>query len=167
MPWTEICVMDERTRFIAACVLREESVASLCRQFGIRRKTAYTWLGRYRTDGVVGLVDRSRAHFILSRIEATHRRGPYPVSVLKPATAGQQRFEPLLFQDLSAVLPHLITNWHEVFLNQAAQEPFWHANTRKRWRPGPARGSRRRHRTDQLDPLARYSIDQKRPVALT
>ena len=61
MPWEETCVMDRRMRFIAACVTGEESVASLCRQFGVSRKTGHKWLGRYRDEGAGGLADRSRA----------------------------------------------------------------------------------------------------------
>lgn len=37
-----------------------ESLSTLCRHFGISRKTAYKWLGRYRVGGVQALRDRSR-----------------------------------------------------------------------------------------------------------
>jgi transposase InsO family protein len=33
---------------------------SLCRTFGVSRKTGYLWLERYRESGAVGLLDRSR-----------------------------------------------------------------------------------------------------------
>jgi putative transposase len=61
MPWQETCVMDQRIGFIVACLAGEESVAVLCRHFGISRKTGHKWLARYRADGVAGLADRSRA----------------------------------------------------------------------------------------------------------
>jgi putative transposase len=61
MPWRATCPMDERTQFIAACVLHEESMSVLCRRFGISRKTGYKWLGRYRADGPPGLGERSHA----------------------------------------------------------------------------------------------------------
>jgi len=67
MPWTETCVMDERLRFIAACIEGEETMSALCRQFGISRKTGYRWLGRYEAEGVAGLRDRSRAPHTNSR----------------------------------------------------------------------------------------------------
>ena len=35
-------------------------MSALCRQFEISRKTAYKWLGRYRSEGEFGLADRSR-----------------------------------------------------------------------------------------------------------
>ena len=61
MPWTETCVMDQRMSFIVACLNGEESLAALCRHFGISRKTGHKWLQRYRSEGAAGLEDRSRA----------------------------------------------------------------------------------------------------------
>jgi len=61
MPWRETCAMDQRLRFVLACVDGLESVSSLCRQYGISRKTGHKWLSRYRATGVDGLCERSRA----------------------------------------------------------------------------------------------------------
>ena len=61
MPWKATCDMDERTQFIAACLLDEESMATLCRRFGVSRKTGYKWLGRYVAGGPAALVERSHA----------------------------------------------------------------------------------------------------------
>ena len=61
MPWTETRVSDERMKFIAQHELEDASMAQLCRRHGIRRKTGYKWLARWRVDGVGGLADRSRA----------------------------------------------------------------------------------------------------------
>jgi len=54
--------MDERMRF----VIRHkdgESMASLCREFGISRKTGYKIMERYEHCGVEGLSDRTRRPF--------------------------------------------------------------------------------------------------------
>jgi transposase InsO family protein len=54
--------MDERMRF----VIRHkdgESMASLCREFGISRKTGYKIVDRYEQCGVEGLSDRKRRPF--------------------------------------------------------------------------------------------------------
>jgi transposase InsO family protein len=54
--------MDERIRF----VIRQkdgESMASLCREFGISRKTGYKILDRYEECGWEGLTDRTRRPF--------------------------------------------------------------------------------------------------------
>jgi putative transposase len=51
--------MDERVKFIAR-VLDGETVARLCEEFGVSRKTGHKILKRYRDCGVEGLTDRSR-----------------------------------------------------------------------------------------------------------
>jgi putative transposase len=59
MPWKECHVMDERVRFVARR-LEGESMAALCAEFGISRKTGYKIFDRYKDCGVKGLTDRSR-----------------------------------------------------------------------------------------------------------
>src|SRR5437660_6673123 len=62
MPWKESSVMDERMRFIIR--LKDgESMASLCREFGISRKTGYKIFERYEECGLEGLSDRARRPF--------------------------------------------------------------------------------------------------------
>ena len=59
MPWKERSVMDERIRFVIR--LKDgETMASLCREFGISRKTGYKILERYEECGWEGLTDRAR-----------------------------------------------------------------------------------------------------------
>lgn len=54
--------MCERAAFLRAREEEdEESLAALCRRFGISRKTGYKWLERYGAEGEAGLVERSRA----------------------------------------------------------------------------------------------------------
>jgi transposase InsO family protein len=59
MPWKERSVMDERTRFIIR-LQDGETMASLCREFGISRQTGYKILDRYEECGLEGLSDRAR-----------------------------------------------------------------------------------------------------------
>jgi putative transposase len=61
MRWLETEPMTERMRFIVAVETGEHTMAEVCRQFGISRKTGYKWLTRYATEGIDGLRDRSRA----------------------------------------------------------------------------------------------------------
>jgi putative transposase len=61
MGWMETCAVDERMRFVMAVENEEEPFAVVCRRFGVSRKTGYKWLARYETEGVPGLLDRSRA----------------------------------------------------------------------------------------------------------
>lgn len=48
-------------KFVLAALSEEESITSLCEEFGISRKTGHKWLARYETQGPTGLLDRPRA----------------------------------------------------------------------------------------------------------
>ena len=60
MPWQETLPVDQRICLCTRFQSQEESMAELCRQFGVSRKTAYKWLARYRQEGSTGLLDHSR-----------------------------------------------------------------------------------------------------------
>ena len=51
--------MDERLRFVAK-LLDGEAMSSLCREFGISRKTGYEIFQRYKESGFEALRDRCR-----------------------------------------------------------------------------------------------------------
>ena len=57
----ETRAVDKRMRFVTGVEAGEETVAALCRRFGFSRTTGYKWLERYRTQGIEGLAERSRA----------------------------------------------------------------------------------------------------------
>src|SRR5215469_5313143 len=59
MPWKACRPMDERLKFVAR-LLDGEQMASLCREFGISRKTGYKIQSRYKHSGLEALRDRSR-----------------------------------------------------------------------------------------------------------
>src|SRR5918992_4883354 len=62
MPWRKCSVIDERMRFVIR--LKDgETMASLCREFGISRKTGYKIFERYEECGLEGLSDRTRRPF--------------------------------------------------------------------------------------------------------
>lgn len=61
MPWKESSALEQRKSFIAVCSAGEESMAELCRQYGISRQTAYKWLKRFGKSGAAGLEEKSRA----------------------------------------------------------------------------------------------------------
>jgi len=61
MPWKENLVRDERLRFVLACLEQENSMAGLCRRFGISRPVGYKWLARYKEYGPAGMTELSRA----------------------------------------------------------------------------------------------------------
>lgn len=60
MPWKERTALEERERFIAGVEAGQASMAELCREFGISRKTGYKWWTRWRQDGKPGLAGQSR-----------------------------------------------------------------------------------------------------------
>lgn len=59
MAWKKCDIMDERMKFVCR-VLEGDSMAKLCREFGISRKTGYKIFNRYRECGVQAFSDRSR-----------------------------------------------------------------------------------------------------------
>ena len=61
MPWKKDGVLEERYRFIEEWKSEDWSLAELCQQFGVTRKTGYKWLERYEAGGMEGLRDQSRA----------------------------------------------------------------------------------------------------------
>lgn len=61
MPWRTERVMDQRVEFVLRAKEGEESIAGLCRDYGISRPTGYLWLQRYHEVGSVsGLAEHSR-----------------------------------------------------------------------------------------------------------
>lgn len=60
MPWMEQDRMSLRQEFCVLAAVPGTAISDLCRRYGISRKTAYKWLGRYQAAGVDGLADRSR-----------------------------------------------------------------------------------------------------------
>jgi transposase InsO family protein len=61
MPWKETDVQTERIRFVVEAVRGEVTMRSLCRRYGISRKTGYKWLRRYEAVGSLAeLQEQSR-----------------------------------------------------------------------------------------------------------
>jgi len=53
--------MDEKVRFVFEYERDEQTMTALCSTFGISRECGYTWLRRYRQNGLAGLVEVDRA----------------------------------------------------------------------------------------------------------
>lgn len=68
MSWRDICPMDEKIKFIASVKEGAHSFSTICRSYGISRKTGYKWLNRYEEEGPEGLYDQKRA-----RVTQSHR----------------------------------------------------------------------------------------------
>lgn len=53
MPWNETEPMNEKIKFISACLdKKEESFQALCNHFQISCKTGYKYLNRYHEEGI-------------------------------------------------------------------------------------------------------------------
>jgi len=60
MPWKTMDLREQRVRFVVAAQRSEQSLSSLCREFGVSRPTGRLWLERYRSGGVEAIAERSR-----------------------------------------------------------------------------------------------------------
>lgn len=60
MAWKELHVMKLREQFVLRSQEPGVSLAAVCREFEISRKTGYKWLQRHAQEGLDGLRDRSR-----------------------------------------------------------------------------------------------------------
>ncbi len=60
MPWKIISLVGARQRLVELMLARRQTLQTLCRRFGVSRKTAYKWLARFRRRGALGLRDHSR-----------------------------------------------------------------------------------------------------------
>ena len=60
MPWKTRSLLEARLRLVRTALRGLKSVAQLCGDFGVSRKTAFKWLNRFRALGGPGLRDRSR-----------------------------------------------------------------------------------------------------------
>jgi putative transposase len=61
MAWRYCKVEEQRKEFMKELTKGESTVTMLCQKYGISRKTAYKWRGRFLELGIEGLKDISRA----------------------------------------------------------------------------------------------------------
>ena len=88
--------MDERMRFVIR--LKDgESMTSLCREFGISRKTGYKILERFEHCGVEGLSDRGRRpHRYANQLPAPVEAAIVAAKQEKPHWGARKIYELLL-----------------------------------------------------------------------
>lgn len=61
MAWETCKVEEQRLRLVRSYTQKEASMALLCRQYGVSRKTGYKWVQRYLELGEDGLIDLPKA----------------------------------------------------------------------------------------------------------
>jgi transposase InsO family protein len=60
MPWNTCDTMKLKRDFVELAARQDANMRDICRRFGISAPTGYKWLGRYREEGLDGLVERPR-----------------------------------------------------------------------------------------------------------
>jgi transposase InsO family protein len=60
MPWKEQQLMKLREEFVLKALEPDASMTTLCKEYGISRKTGYKWVKRFKERGLVGLEELSR-----------------------------------------------------------------------------------------------------------
>jgi transposase InsO family protein len=104
MPWEERSVMSSRLEFVELASREGANISALCRRFDVSRPTAYKWLGRYRTQEAVGLMDRSRRpHHSPGRTGAAMERRIVRVRQQHHAWGGEKIATVLMRQGLAGV----------------------------------------------------------------
>lgn len=90
MPWKEVRPMDQKVLFIADYLRGGRTFAELCRLYGISRKTGYKWVGRYGSDGLDALYDRTR------KPHANSNQTPYAIrkAIIALRTRGRIPYGP-------------------------------------------------------------------------
>ncbi len=71
MPWKTTSQKEQRWRFIQEYLRRKTALSVLSGRWGISRKTAYKWIGRFKERGRLGLADGLHvAHRVFNRPSA-------------------------------------------------------------------------------------------------
>lgn len=104
MPWKTKTPVDLRIEFMKR-VIGGETVAELCREYGISRKTGDKFKQRFKRLGEAGLLDQSRAPKVIP-----HRSPPELVALIvaerrRHPTWGPRKLKDVLETRLNRVLP--------------------------------------------------------------
>jgi transposase InsO family protein len=67
MPWKEKSTLQQRKELVERCLEGRDSIAALCREYGVSRQTGYKWLRRFESGSESALEDLSRAPQRLAR----------------------------------------------------------------------------------------------------
>ena len=114
MPWKTRSLSEARQRFIQTALRGVYSIASLCQNAGISRKTGFKWLRRFRAEGGPGLRDRSRRpHRSPMRTSARWLEALRQVRQRHPSWGGKKIYAWLRRRHPRARLPQArtVTDW--------------------------------------------------------
>jgi transposase InsO family protein len=123
--------MSLREEFVMLANREDANTSELCRRFGISRKTAYKWLGRYAQAGTCGLRDRSRKpHTSPARTPAHVEHALLAVRDEHPAWGGrklkrvlkEQGYEP---QPSPSTVTAILRRHHRLNPAESAKHKAW------------------------------------------
>jgi transposase InsO family protein len=60
MPWKKVEEMKLRNEFVVRALQKGTKLSELCREFGISRTVGYKLLNRYKSEGIAGVLPKSR-----------------------------------------------------------------------------------------------------------
>ena len=108
MPWKSKTPVDLRIEFMKR-VMKGETVAELCREFGISRKTGDKFKQRFKRLGEAGLLDQSRAPKVIP-----HKTAPEVIKLLleekkRHPTWGPKKLKTQLEERLHTEMPAVST----------------------------------------------------------
>jgi transposase InsO family protein len=131
MPWKRMSMDEERMRFVIRAVSGKESMAGLCREFGISRPTGYLWRRRYERGGsFTALREGSRRpHQSPTRTEAGQEER---IAALRKETGwGAKKLHVLLREEQGVVVP--VRTIHRVLERRGLVAEDVHAPALKRF----------------------------------
>lgn len=91
MPWREVSAVSLREEFVTLACVPGTNISELCRRFGVSRFTGYKWLGRFGSEGLPGLADRSRRpHHSPGRTPPVMEKAVVELRTTHPAWGGRK-----------------------------------------------------------------------------
>src|ERR1700743_1007957 len=118
MPWITSSLLEARQRLVQAALRGDLSMAHLCRQAKVSRKTGFKWLKRFRHQGRAGLHNQSRRpqHSPLRtpkrwREAIRQLRQQHPTWGAKKMHARLQRKHPRAILPSHRTIQHWIGRW--------------------------------------------------------
>src|ERR1051326_6365795 len=135
MPWKELSVMDERMRFVIR--LKDgESMATLCREFGVSRKTGYKIIHRFEECGLEGVSDRARRpHRYANQLPAQVEAAIVAAKREKPHWGARKIHERLLRKLPHAIKIPAVSTIHAVLDRHGLVTPARRSRTRAQGTP--------------------------------
>jgi transposase InsO family protein len=115
MPWKEQQAVDQRMAFVMAYMQHRVTMAELCREYGVSRKTGYKWTQRFIDGGTPNLLNRATiphlvAHAVTPEVESVivQLRRRYPTWGPKKLDAYLKRESPNIVRPSRGTIANIL-----------------------------------------------------------